>query len=100
METAGEKRGDIGYGAAIPRKRASGLLLEVAAQGEGQLVVLRGGDGAFCLDITIESFLAGHVRAFAWLGGVPRFTRCIDGRRRLRLAADIDGFCRTSIVRE
>ncbi len=25
----------------------------------------------FSFDITIESFLAGHVRAFGWLGGVP-----------------------------
>ena len=26
----------------------------------------------FTFDMTIESFLEGHVRAFAWLGGVPR----------------------------
>ena len=26
----------------------------------------------FSFDMTIESFLQGHVRAFAWLGGVPR----------------------------
>ena len=26
----------------------------------------------FSLDMTIESFLEGHVRAFDWLGGVPR----------------------------
>ena len=26
----------------------------------------------FSFDMTIESFLEGHVRAFAWLGGVPR----------------------------
>jgi transposase len=26
----------------------------------------------FSLDLTIESFLEGHVRAFEWLGGVPR----------------------------
>jgi transposase len=26
----------------------------------------------FSLDMTIESFLEGHVRAFEWLGGVPR----------------------------
>jgi hypothetical protein len=26
----------------------------------------------FSLDMTIESFLQGHVRAFDWLGGVPR----------------------------
>ena len=26
----------------------------------------------FSLDMTIESFLEGHVRAFEWLGGIPR----------------------------
>ena len=26
----------------------------------------------FSLDMTVESFLEGHVRAFEWLGGVPR----------------------------
>jgi transposase len=26
----------------------------------------------FSLDMTIESFLEGHARAFEWLGGVPR----------------------------
>jgi len=26
----------------------------------------------FSFDMTIESFLQGHVRAFAWMGGVPR----------------------------
>ncbi len=26
----------------------------------------------FSLDMTLESFLEGHVRAFEWLGGVPR----------------------------
>jgi transposase len=26
----------------------------------------------FCFDMTIESFLEGHVKAFEWLGGVPR----------------------------
>jgi transposase len=26
----------------------------------------------FSLDLTLESFLEGHVRAFEWLGGVPR----------------------------
>jgi transposase len=26
----------------------------------------------FSLDLTVESFLEGHVRAFEWLGGVPR----------------------------
>jgi transposase len=26
----------------------------------------------FSFDMTIESFLEGHVRAFAWMGGVPR----------------------------
>jgi transposase len=26
----------------------------------------------FLLDMTIESFLEGHARAFEWLGGVPR----------------------------
>src|SRR6266540_3940803 len=28
--------------------------------------------GFFSLDLTLESFLEGHVRAFEWLGGVPR----------------------------
>ena len=26
----------------------------------------------FSFDMTVESFLEGHVRAFEWLGGVPR----------------------------
>src|SRR5439155_14506964 len=26
----------------------------------------------FSLEMTLESFLEGHVRAFEWLGGVPR----------------------------
>ncbi len=26
----------------------------------------------FSLDLTLESFLEGHVRAFEWLGGAPR----------------------------
>ncbi len=26
----------------------------------------------FTFDMTVESFLEGHVRAFEWLGGVPR----------------------------
>jgi transposase len=26
----------------------------------------------FSLELTLESFLEGHVRAFEWLGGVPR----------------------------
>ncbi len=29
----------------------------------------------FSLDLTIESFLEGHVRALEWLGGVPRVRR-------------------------
>ena len=40
----------------------------------------------FSLDMTIESFLEGHVRAFEWLGGVPRECvydnlRSVVGRR-------------------
>ncbi|HEX5520429.1 MAG TPA: IS21 family transposase [Longimicrobiaceae bacterium] len=30
----------------------------------------------FSLDMTVESFLEGHVRAFEWLGGVPRECVC------------------------
>jgi transposase len=38
----------------------------------------------FSLDMTIESFLEGHVRAFAWLGGVPR--ECVYDNLRSAVA--------------
>jgi transposase len=41
----------------------------------------------FSLDLTLESFLEGHVRAFEWLGGVPREPRIVVLRSRRRGAA-------------
>jgi transposase len=38
----------------------------------------------FTFEMTIESFLAGHVRAFAWLGGVPR--ECVYDNLRAAVA--------------
>jgi transposase len=38
----------------------------------------------FSLDLTLESFLEGHVRAFEWLGGVPR--ECIYDNLRSAVA--------------
>jgi len=38
----------------------------------------------FSLEMTIESFLEGHVRAFEWLGGVPR--ECVYGNLRAVVA--------------
>jgi len=38
----------------------------------------------FTFDMTIESFLEGHVRAFAWLGGVPR--ECVYDNLRAAVA--------------
>jgi transposase len=38
----------------------------------------------FSFDMTIESFLQGHVRAFAWLGGVPR--ECVYDNLRSAVA--------------
>ena len=38
----------------------------------------------FSFDMTIESFLEGHVRAFAWLGGVPR--ECVYDNLRSAVA--------------
>ena len=38
----------------------------------------------FSLDMTVESFLEGHVRAFAWLGGVPR--ECVYDNLRAAVA--------------
>jgi transposase len=38
----------------------------------------------FSFDMTIESFLAGHVEAFAWLGGVPR--ECVYDNLRSAVA--------------
>ena len=38
----------------------------------------------FSLDMTIESFLEGHVRAFKWLGGVPR--ECVYDNLRSAVA--------------
>jgi transposase len=38
----------------------------------------------FTFDMTIESFLEGHVRAFAWLGGVPR--ECVYDNLRSAVA--------------
>ena len=39
----------------------------------------------FTFDMTVESFLEGHVGAFAWLGGVPR--ECVyDNLRSARPA--------------
>jgi transposase len=45
----------------------------------------------FTFDMTIESFLQGHVRAFDWLGGVPR--ECIYDNLRAAVARreKIDG---------
>ena len=44
----------------------------------------------FSFDMTIESFLEGHVRAFAWLGGVPR--ECVyDNLRSAVARRDGDG---------
>jgi transposase len=45
----------------------------------------------FTFDMTIESFLQGHVRAFDWLGGVPR--ECIYDNLRTAVARreKIDG---------
>jgi transposase len=43
----------------------------------------------FSLDMTIESFLEGHVRAFEWLGGVPR--ECVyDNLRAVVARRDSD----------
>ena len=39
----------------------------------------------FSFDMTIESFLEGHVRAFEWLGGVPR--ECVYDNLRSAVAA-------------
>jgi transposase len=38
----------------------------------------------FSFDMTVESFLEGHVRAFAWLGGVPR--ECVYDNLRSAVA--------------
>lgn len=38
----------------------------------------------FSFDMTLESFLEGHVRAFAWLGGVPR--ECVYDNLRSAVA--------------
>ncbi len=38
----------------------------------------------FTFDMTIESFLQGHVKAFAWLGGVPR--ECVYDNLRAAVA--------------
>jgi transposase len=38
----------------------------------------------FTLDMTVESFLEGHVRAFDWLGGVPR--ECVYDNLRSAVA--------------
>jgi transposase len=38
----------------------------------------------FSLDLTLESFLEGHVRAFEWLGGVPR--ECVYDNLRSAVA--------------
>ena len=41
----------------------------------------------FSFDMTLESFLEGHVRAFDWLGGVPRecvYDNLALGRRQAR----------------
>ena len=38
----------------------------------------------FTFDMTVESFLQGHVRAFAWLGGVPR--ECVYDNLRSAVA--------------
>src|SRR5581483_10365960 len=38
----------------------------------------------FSLDMTVESFLEGHVRAFEWLGGVPR--ECVYDNLRSAVA--------------
>ena len=38
----------------------------------------------FTFDMTVESFLEGHVRAFAWLGGVPR--ECVYDNLRSAVA--------------
>lgn len=45
----------------------------------------------FTFDMTIESFLQGHVRAFEWLGGVPR--ECVYDNLRAAVARreKIDG---------
>jgi transposase len=46
----------------------------------------------FSLDMTIESFLEGHVRAFDWLGGVPR--ECVyDNLRSAVARRDGDQVC-------
>ncbi len=43
----------------------------------------------FSLDLTIESFLEGHVRAFEWLGGVPR--ECVyDNLRSVVARRELD----------
>ena len=38
----------------------------------------------FSFDMTLESFLEGHVRAFEWLGGVPR--ECVYDNLRSAVA--------------
>ena len=38
----------------------------------------------FSFDMTIEAFLEGHVRAFSWLGGVPR--ECVYDNLRSAVA--------------
>ena len=38
----------------------------------------------FSFDMTVESFLEGHVRAFEWLGGVPR--ECVYDNLRAAVA--------------
>jgi transposase len=42
----------------------------------------------FTFDMTIESFLEGHARAFGWLGGVPR--ECVDDNLRSAVAKRVD----------
>jgi transposase len=48
------------------------------------LAVLGCADGVHSFEMTIESFLEGHARAFVWLGGVPR--ECVYDNLRAAVA--------------
>ena len=63
---------------ADPGGRASGLRVDRALPFSGASTA------HFSFDMTVESFLEGHVRAFAWLGGVPR--ECVYDNLRSAVA--------------
>ena len=75
------------------RARAAGLRADRALPFSGAQTA------HFSFDMTIESFLEGHVRAFEWLGGVPRecvydnLRSAVARRERRRRVAGIRGSC-------